>query len=70
MINVHRRLNCEEHSARMLLQIHDELVFETPDEDVTSLTSLVREEMENAMTLDVPVTVDIATGDNWHAAKA
>lgn len=70
MINVHRRLDREDHSARMLLQIHDELVFETPDADVASLTNLVREEMEQAMTLDVPVTVDIATGDNWHAAKA
>ncbi|MHC4876105.1 MAG: DNA polymerase I [Planctomycetota bacterium] len=70
MINVHRRLKREDHPARMLLQIHDELVFETPEADVESLTNLVREEMENAMPLNVPVTVDIATGDNWHAAKA
>jgi DNA polymerase-1 len=70
MINVHRRLHREDHPARMLLQIHDELVFETPESDVASLSDLVREEMEHAMPLDVPVTVDIATGDNWHAAKA
>ncbi len=70
MINVHRRLHRDDHPARMLLQIHDELVFETPEADVASLTELVREEMETAMALDVPVTVDIATGDNWHAAKA
>jgi DNA polymerase-1 len=70
MINVHRRLHRDSHPAIMLLQIHDELVFETPESDVASLTDLVREEMENAMPLDVPVTVDIATGDNWHAAKA
>jgi DNA polymerase-1 len=70
MVNVRRRLDHENHPARMLLQIHDELVFEAPEADVASLADLVREEMEQAMPLDVPVTVDIATGENWHAAKA
>jgi len=70
MLNVHRRLQREQHPARMLLQIHDELVFETPESEVASLSELVSEEMETAMPLNVPVTVDIATGDNWHAAKA
>ncbi|MBI1312143.1 DNA polymerase I [bacterium] len=69
MLKVHRRLHRETHPARMLLQIHDELVFETPDSEVASLTDLVRHEMEHAMLLDVPVTVDIATGENWHATR-
>lgn len=65
MIQISRRLKRDSHPGRMLLQIHDELVFEAPEADVASLTELVRYEMENAMSLDVPLVVDIATGDNW-----
>ena len=69
MINVHSRLKTEQHPARMLLQIHDELVFEVPESDVDSLTSLVVEEMTNAMDLDVPLVVDSNIGDTWLEAK-
>ncbi|WP_010584927.1 DNA polymerase I [Schlesneria paludicola] len=65
MIQISARLKRESHPARMLLQIHDELVFEAPDADVPSLIELVKYEMEHAITLDVPLVVDIATGDNW-----
>lgn len=65
MINVHGRLQKENHPGRMLLQIHDELVFEAPQEHLSSLVQIVREEMEGAMTLDVPLVVDVAVGDNW-----
>ena len=65
MINVHRRLQSENHPGRMLLQIHDELVFEVPDDHKTSLIELVREEMEAALDLSVPITVDVSFGKNW-----
>ncbi len=65
MINVYSRMKKARHPARMLLQIHDELVFESPESDVESLVQLVREAMENAMKLDVPLVVDVATGENW-----
>ena len=69
MIAVADRLARESHPARMLLQIHDELLFETPAEAVDGLTELVREEMTSAMTLDVPLKVDVHVGENWLDAK-
>ena len=69
MINIHRRLKREQHPARMLLQIHDELVFEVPASEAESFQEFVKSEMEAAMPLEVPVTVDIAIGDNWLEAK-
>lgn len=69
MINVHRRLKEEQLPARMLLQIHDELVFEAPEADVPALVELARQEMSTALSLDVPIVVDCKVGDNWlHAA--
>ena len=65
MIHVQARLKHEGLAARMLLQIHDELVFESSHEDLESLVQLVRHEMEHAMSLSVPLIVDIAVGDNW-----
>ncbi|MFQ5730550.1 MAG: DNA polymerase, partial [Planctomycetaceae bacterium] len=65
MLRVHDRLQSEEHPGRMLLQIHDELLFESPDGDVDSLVSIAREEMESAFELDVPLVVDVKVGDNW-----
>jgi DNA polymerase-1 len=65
MVNVLARLRRERHPARMLLQIHDELVFETPRNRVDDLRELVRHEMENALPLSVPIKVDISVGDDW-----
>jgi DNA polymerase-1 len=65
MINVHSSLKQKQHPARMLLQIHDELVFEVPESEVTSLIEIVRHEMEHAIEFDVPIVVDAAIGDNW-----
>lgn len=70
MINIHRTLKEKNHPASMLLQIHDELVFETPESEAESLKQLVKTGMESAFTLDVPLTVDIAIGDNWLDAKS
>ncbi|MEK6259655.1 MAG: DNA polymerase I [Planctomycetota bacterium] len=65
MLAVRKRLRQENHPGRMLLQIHDELVFETPQSEVASLIDLVRHEMQHAMELSVPLVVDVSVGDNW-----
>jgi DNA polymerase-1 len=62
---VHRRIEQEQHPGRMLLQIHDELVFESPRSAVPTLVELVRHEMQNAMKLSVPLVVDVSVGQNW-----
>jgi DNA polymerase I len=69
MINVHRRLAREKLHAKLLLQIHDELVLEFPPEECDRLESLVREEMSAAADLAVPLKVDIHTGPNWAACE-
>jgi DNA polymerase-1 len=65
MIHIHRRLRTENSTARMLLQIHDELVFEVPSSQLESLAHVVREEMTGVMQLHVPLKVDLKSGDNW-----
>lgn len=65
MINVHRRMQQENHPGRMLLQIHDELVFEAPADAAASMIDLARHEMIAALQLLVPIEVDVKTGDNW-----
>lgn len=65
MINVLGRMQREELQARMLLQIHDELLFEVPSDELSQLTSLVTEEMTTAGKLDVPLKVDLKAGRNW-----
>ena len=69
MIRIHDRLNSEELRARMLLTVHDELVFEVERAASAALESLVREEMEGAIDLDVPVVVETGTGSSWYDAK-
>jgi DNA polymerase I len=59
------RLKARKRKARMLLTVHDELVFEVPPKEVKPLADLVREEMTGAMKLDVPLKVDVAAGPNW-----
>jgi DNA polymerase-1 len=65
MLGVRRRLSAQKLHARMLLTVHDELVFEAPPGEVKALAALVREEMTGAMTLNVPLKVDVAAGPNW-----
>jgi DNA polymerase-1 len=69
MIRIHERLGRGRHSARMLLQVHDELVFEVPGPEMEAVTALVREEMEGAAQLSVPLVVDVGTGRNWLDTK-
>lgn len=69
MLNVDSALQSEGLKANMLLQIHDELVFESHPDDLNKLEALVRREMEGAMSLNIPLKVDIGTGSNWLALK-
>jgi DNA polymerase-1 len=65
MITIHRRLLQERLSARMLLQIHDELIFESPVEEISPLANLVVKEMSSCLPLRVPLKIDVAVGGNW-----
>ncbi len=69
MIRIHERLAGNGLPARMLLTVHDELVFEVEEAAARDLGALVREEMEGAIALDVPVVVGIGTGATWYDAK-
>ena len=69
MIRIDRRLRTEAFESRMLLQVHDELVFEGPPGEVERLQAMVRQEMEGAAQLSVPLVVDIGTGANWVETK-
>lgn len=69
MVSIHRRLEREKAKSRMIMQVHDELVFEVPDGERVMMEKLVREEMEGALTLKVPLKVDIGWGVNWQQAK-
>ena len=69
MIRIANRLAKEKLSAKMLLQVHDELVFEAPAGEMEALQQLVREEMEGAAELSIPLVVDLGTGANWLQTK-
>jgi DNA polymerase-1 len=65
MINLHRRIAREQRRSRMLLQIHDELLFEVPIDELSEMARVVADEMTGAMKLKVPLKVDVAAGANW-----
>lgn len=68
MISVHRRLREEGLRARMVLQVHDELVFDAPRDEIDQLAALVRECMEGAFTMAVPLEVEVKVGEDWCSA--
>lgn len=68
MINIHKKLVDENWQARMLLQVHDELVFDVPKEEVERIKPMIQREMEHAFKLAVPLEVEIGVGDNWLSA--
>jgi len=68
MINISRRMKEKSLRAMMILQIHDELLFEVPEEEIETLREVVVQEMENAIKLDVPVKVDVGIGNSWYEA--
>jgi DNA polymerase-1 len=69
MINIHRRIHQEDRPSRMLIQVHDELVFDAPRDGVKDEADFIREEMCQALDLKVPVKVDLAWGENWLESK-
>jgi DNA polymerase-1 len=69
MVNLHRRIIADRLPMRLLLQIHDELVLEVPEGDADAMATVVREEMERAMRLRVPLVAEVGVGVNWMAAK-
>ena len=68
MLQVETMLLTEYPEARMLMQVHDELVLEVPEEQAEELQQRLQEQMEQAYTLLVPLKVDAASGDNWDEA--
>lgn len=68
MIEMHKALQQSKLKASMIMQVHDELVFEVAENDLDAAINLIRNTMTNAMQLDVPLLVDIGVGDNWDAA--
>jgi DNA polymerase-1 len=69
MIRIHERLRAEGRGARLVLQIHDELLLEVPETEVSAVRDLVRQEMCGAYPLDPPLAVDVGVGDDWDEAK-
>jgi len=65
MINIHKKLEEGNYKTKMLLQVHDELVFDVYKPELESIKTLVKTEMENAYKLEVPLDVDLDIGDNW-----
>ena len=65
MIQVDALLKSHPHAGTMILQIHDELVFETPEEEAEKLSIKIKSIMEGVFTLNVPLVVDISIGKNW-----
>jgi DNA polymerase-1 len=70
MIRIHERLRDEGRSSRLVLQVHDELLVEAPDAEVSTVKELVRKEMCDAYPLDPPLAADVGAGDDWNEAKA
>jgi DNA polymerase-1 len=69
MVHIDRRMREEKLQAAMLLQVHDELVFEAPPEETQKLSAMVKHEMEQVYSLAVPLVADIGVGENWRDAK-
>lgn len=69
MIEMNRRIKEEKLQATMLLQVHDEVIFEVPEEEIERLEKLVNEVMENTVQLSVPLKVESSYGDSWYDAK-
>jgi DNA polymerase-1 len=70
MVSVHERLRAEGRASRLVLQVHDELLLETPDAELPAARGALREEMCGAYPLDPPLAVDVGIGEDWNQAKS
>ena len=68
MISIWKRLKNSGLKTRMILQIHDELLFEVPADELDTVSKMIRDEMEHALTLSVPLHVEVGQGSNWAEA--
>ena len=66
MITIQQRLEKEHSESLMIMQVHDELVFDAPASEIEALAALVKEEMEGAYKLHVPLKADITVGETWY----
>ena len=69
MINVRERLKKGNYKARLVLQVHDELVIDCPNDEKEAVAKILQEEMENAVSLRVPLTVEVGIGETWYDTK-
>ncbi|MFN5704821.1 MAG: DNA polymerase, partial [bacterium] len=65
MINIFNEINARKLNSKMTMQVHDELVFEVHKSEVEEMKALVREKMQNAIKLNVPILVEVGVGNNW-----
>jgi DNA polymerase-1 len=68
MINIHKKLRTENWKSKMLLQVHDELVFDVHHSEIETIKPMIKHEMENAFKMDVPLEVEMGVGKNWFEA--
>jgi DNA polymerase-1 len=66
MVDIHRELLRGEYKTRMVLQVHDELLFEVPEKELEAVAPVIKAKMEGALDLDVPLTAALKAGPNWH----
>jgi DNA polymerase-1 len=69
MINIYNEIKLKGYKSLILLQIHDDLLFEVPDEETETMISIIKDKMENSLPLSIPISVDIKTGRNWGEMK-
>jgi DNA polymerase-1 len=69
MVNIDRKLKEKGYDARLILQVHDELIIEAHQDIAEEVRALLQTEMENAVSLAVPLTVEISIGNTWYDAK-
>ncbi len=69
MVNVHKKLEESSLKSKLILQVHDELIVETYDDEIEKVTKIVKEEMENAVQMDVHLDVDLNVGNSWYDVK-
>jgi DNA polymerase-1 len=69
MVRVYKKLREEDLDARLILQVHDELIIEAAEKDKDRAEKILKDEMENAVKLAVPMTVDVNSGRSWYEAK-
>jgi DNA polymerase-1 len=65
LVNLYREMDQRQLKSKLLLQVHDELIFEVPEEELKTMRQLVPQVMSTALELSIPLKVDIKTGNNW-----